>query len=91
MRSQRALQRAQRDLDVLLGEQPAHDDRVALRRPVEERTRCLVLGAVERPGAGPHLRLGGRALAQVAPHAIARDAQLAGDPLASPAQRAQRS
>jgi hypothetical protein len=44
-----------------------------------------LLGGIERPGAGPLLPLGRRALAQVAPHAVTRDTHLDGDSLGAPA------
>lgn len=55
VRRQHALQRAQRNVDVLLGEQPLHDDAVACRRSVEQRASDLLLLGVECPRTGPCL------------------------------------
>ena len=91
MRREHALQRAQRDRDLLRREQALHDDGIAGRGAVQERARGQLLLGVERPRARPRLRLRIDTVAQVTSDAIARDAELARDSFSTPTERSQRS
>ena len=83
---ERALQRAQRHVDLALGEQLLHDDGVAGGGAIQELARQRLLVGIERPRVRPRLNCGSGAATQVPAHAVARDAQLTRDPLAAPAK-----